>query len=670
MKNINKLIKTMFSLSLITLLFISCDDDEYVAPGSFTDLSFTWTTGASSDRVSEVNRFYSISDLSAGAEFVEWTIPSSAFFLKGPVPNNLDNHDAYIQNPGETTSNDKTISVLWKEGDSLSEIRYYGIFNDSTSFIFNLYYDNTPGIQRDVPDTIKTVNIDGKWIADYTFLIDVYDTVVAVPEVRYMDGTILDHQNTDAVTVTFGDKLIFEDMSGLRPDNENIGRPETAKWRMHTLESDTTQQTNVFNQTTTRVELTDRIVDTITFDDLGEYQVELKASRARTERLKASDNIYDIPTVFTVVPLNEPLTYLGDVVESDADLIQIDLSHRIRPLTENVAGNFTVEVDGIAKTIESVSRNSNGTRLFIALVDPIVPSDASKIVTISYDGANADLRSFDERPLEAFDNLPIDVYVPQPVVQQGDIVELEDQTIQIPFDSAFDPTSLTDPTVGFEILVNGTSFDIASISINVSDAKVLDVKLVEQIYRPDVITASYDGSGTIANVGTGIINAFIAKTVVMHDVNLFGEGGMEDAEGSSWVADAANAGGTVEYSTEQAANGTYSLKMATVGAERARANNLLSPADLKAGVTYSITYKQYIVSGNTMTADKVYTMVPKTQLKPVTFYNDNPKDAWFDVTYDYTPGSDVSQYMFIQINPGEGTIYFDDFKVQTKEVRP
>ena len=141
MKNINKLIKTMFSLSLLTLLFISCDDDEYVAPGSFTDLSITWTSGASSARESEVNRFFSFSDISAGAEYSEWRIPSNAFFLQGPIPNNLDNHDAYIVNPGDTVSSEKTVHVLWKKGDSLTEVKYYGIFNDSTSFRFNLYYD-------------------------------------------------------------------------------------------------------------------------------------------------------------------------------------------------------------------------------------------------------------------------------------------------------------------------------------------------------------------------------------------------------------------------------------------------------------------------------------------------------------------------------------------------
>ena len=669
MKNINKLIKTMFSLSLLTLLFISCDDDEYVAPGSFTDLSITWTSGASSARESEVNRFFSFSDISAGAEYSEWRIPSNAFFLQGPIPNNLDNHDAYIVNPGDTVSSEKTVHVLWKKGDSLTEVKYYGIFNDSTSFRFNLYYDTE--INSDVEDTIKTVNINGKWIADYTFIIDVYDTVVAVPEVRYMDGTVLDHENTDAVTLTFGDQLIFEDLSGLQLDNN--ARPETTKWRVHTRETDTTNQTNVYNNTITRVELRDRVIDTITFDDLGEYQVELRATRERTERLKQNFEVYDIPTVFTVVPLNDPFTYIGDVVESNADIIQIDLSHKIRPLTENVAGNFSVKVDGVAKTIESVSRNSNGTKLLIALVDPIVPQDATKTVTVSYDGGNADLRSYDERLLEAFTNLPIDVYVPTPTFQTGDVIELENETIQISFQDAIDAASFGDAVTGFEVLVNGSAFAISTVTLDAGNPKTINIKLTNPIINTDEIFVSYDGSGSIYAVGDGAVTPFSNLPVKMNIIDILnGDGSFND--GAQWT----NAGNTpgvdsnISVVTPSVPNSPDTGTVMFIEAIDGKKADLRSTGtySYESGVTYILKFKRYLFAEHTTAFAKIY--LGGTQIKPdPEQYGGAATGVWEEVSYEFTyTGGSVDNILRIQPIPvGVCKVYYDDMILYKKESR-
>ncbi|SDX90379.1 repeat-containing protein [Lutibacter oricola] len=667
MKKLKYIIKTIFSLSLLALIMVGCDDDDYDTPPSFSDLSFTFTTGASTDKVSEVNRYYSFMDLSAGAQERYWTIPSeNAFFLEGPVPNNLDNHDEYIVNPGTYISTDQTIHVLWKKGDSLSKVKYYGTFLDSTSFIFpNDYVDGDT-----VNDTIRTVKVGDKWVADYTFIIDVYDTVVAVPQVRYMDETILDHKNVDAVTLTFGDKLIFEDLSGLQPDN--IGRPETTKWRVHTTEVDSTNQKNIYNKTLTRVELLDRVIDTITFDEIGDYQVELKATRERTERLKLSTDIYDIPTVFTVLPLDVPLTQVGDIIESNADEIMVSLSHKIQTYTENVSGNFVVEIDGVASAIESVNRNSNGTKLIITLETPLVPADASKTITVSYDGTNAALWSFDERLLEAFDNIPVEVYVPTPVEQQGDAIELEDQTIKIGFDTELDSNSFTDPITGFEVLVNGTPFAVASVSLDATDPKMLNITMAEQIYRTDVITISNDGTGSIYGLGDGAITPYTNVPVTMFEGNMIVDSSFEGTFGDVWVEGASGSGAVVEFSTEQAYDGSQSAKLEDSKPRLETSNGVLN---YEAGVTYLITYRRYITSGSDISstaADKIWydlskSVAPKWGASPAV-------DTWELVKVEVTPTADsMGKNLRLQPIPTSGVdfvVYYDDFRIFKNDARP
>lgn len=669
MKNIKYIIKTIFTLSVLALLLISCDDDDYEAPGSFSDLSITWTTGASSDRVSEVNKYFSFMDLSAGAEEQYWKIPSeNAFFLEGPIPNNLDNHDAYIINPGTTISTDKTIHVLWKKGDSLSEVSYHATFQDSTSFIFNKYYDASLG--GEVYDTIRTKNIDGKWVADYTFIIDVYDTVVAVPEVRYMDETVLDHKTVESVTLTYGDQLIFEDLSGLQPDN--IGRPETTKWRVHTMETDSTQQTSIYNKTFTRKELKDRVIDTITFNKLGDYRVELKATRERTERLKLSSDIYDIPTIFTIIPIDAPLTQDGDIIESNADVIEIPLSHKIQQFTENVSAHFAVEIDGVASEIETVTRNSNGNKLLITLVTPLVPADASKTVTVSYDGTSTVLWSFDERLLEAFDELPIEVYVPTPVAQEGDAVELEDQTIQIGFDTEIDSNSFTDPTTGFEVLVNNVVFPISTVSSDSGDASVLNIVLTDQIYRTDEIKVSYDGTGSIYGLGDGAVTPFSDLPVTMYEGNMIVDSSFEGTFGDVWVEGASGAGAVVEFSTEQAFDGVQSAKLEDSKPRLETSNGVLN---YEAGVEYLITYKRYIASGSDIlstSGDKIWydlskSVAPKWGVSAAV-------DTWETVEVVVTPAADsMGKNLRLQPIPTSGVdfvVYYDDFRIFKNDARP
>jgi len=295
MNNIKNKLLVLFSLPVI--IFTSCENNDYEEPQSFTDLFITMSSGANVIRDSQVDQYFSFSDVSAGVLVTKWTIPENTFFLDGPIPNNLPKHDSYIKEPISNISNDKTVHILFKKGNSDTKIKYYGEFADSTSYIYETFdfILNAP-----VRDTIQTINVNGKWIAEHEFSLDVYDTVVAKPEIRYLNGTILDYENVSNVTLNTGDKLVIEDLSNVLPNNN--ARPDNATFRVVTNEDDESDQVTIRSRTLQRDgDLSKRLIDTITFNTVGDFKLELIARRERTETLKASNDTFVVPTIFKVI---------------------------------------------------------------------------------------------------------------------------------------------------------------------------------------------------------------------------------------------------------------------------------------------------------------------------------------------------------------------------------
>jgi uncharacterized repeat protein (TIGR02059 family) len=699
MKNIKNLVKTLFLLPLV--LLTGCQDDEYVAPGSFTDLSITWSSGASGIRESEVNRFFTFSDLSAGAEQHQWSIPENAFFLNGPIPNNLDNHDAYIADPADAkVSTDITVHVLWKKGDSNTKVRYFGIFSEYTEFDFNRW---DADLAETITDTIKTQNIDGKWIADYEFIIDVYDTVVAKPEVRYLDGTILDYGNTESLNVKFGDTLVLEDLSAFVDDNN--ARPDYTRFRVHTLEENEEDWTYFATKSKDPIlregDYDIRITDTLIFGRLGDFGIRLLARRERTERVKASEDIFDISTIFKVVPLTEDLVQLGTVIERDDDRIDILISSPLSDFEENPAGDFTVKIDGASVAVESVTKSGQVIsgkrygRISLILETPLVPEDAAKVVTVSYSGT--DIISGDERVLQPFTDISIDVYVPTPMSVNGPIVEADNDIIQITFSQELDPASISgsvNPAAGFIIGLNGGSGTVQSVSVNDSNPKTLDITLVEGVYQNDVITVAYSGPGDIRSIGGGAIADFTDVTIELYIANLLSDSdnSFEGTYGSYWVEGASGAGATVEFSTDYAHTGSQSVKMTALKPRLESGSNL----SYEVG-TYIVSYWRYIPS--TVTAPDVAAVFDDafhsknhgdkiwldsgsgaTAVTP-RWYGENypngtapPYDIWeyVEVEKDITAEAFNKKIRFQPV-PTSGTdytVYYDDLKIYKKEFRP
>jgi hypothetical protein len=258
----------------------------------------------------------------------------------------------------------------------------------------------------------------------------------------------------------------------------------------------------------------------------------------------------------------------------------------------------------------------------------------------------------------------------QPFVIAGDIVELEDETIQIPYNGEFAP--FLNQESHFSVTVNGTPFDIATVSLNPDDATLLWIKLVDPIYRPDVITVSYDGTGALESTDTRIPGAFTDLPVVMHNVNLWDDAvaNFEEGPGGAWVKD--QGPGTVEYSTEQAYNGTYSLKITSGNATFTRATGQESPATFEAGVGYLFTWWVYQDPSTTVGS-----------YGPWLFWNagaagqqfwqstggGKPKGAWYQDSRLHVMPVNGPAYFTLRVN-NTAILYLDGIHVVKNEVRP
>ncbi|GAB3658822.1 hypothetical protein GCM10028791_31990 [Echinicola sediminis] len=254
----------------------------------------------------------------------------------------------------------------------------------------------------------------------------------------------------------------------------------------------------------------------------------------------------------------------------------------------------------------------------------------------------------------------------QPFELSGDIVELEDQTLRMSFNGEF--KAFSGGTDLFKVMVNGVEFDVSSVSPAASDPTKLDLKLTQEIYRPDEILVSFEG-GQLLSLDERSPKPFMEVPVKMHTVNLLNNAayGFEDG-GEAWEAMWDN-GATVEYSTEQAASGNYSLKVTkTEGQAQGKIHSINAPFSLEQGKTYLLNYKIFVAEGTTSPSISLWLLTNWKQ-----FWEnvaDKPRGEWVEVSIEYTAlAGDINRRFMLQI-PQNGTFYFDDFWVMEKEERP
>ncbi|UZO82288.1 hypothetical protein NBT05_07375 [Aquimarina sp. ERC-38] len=281
-----KYIKNIIAVFLLIIVVIGCQEESTVArDNAFTALGFTTSFGAGVNKQTTVNQFESFMDLSSGATRHEWRIPEGAFFLRGPIPNQVKIFDPFIINPGTTVSTDRTVHVLFKDGSSSTKVTLYNEFADSLAFQARRW---NPADSTVVDTLTRTIRMGDKWVYEYELNLDVYDTIVPEMRIRDINGVNIDLQSTDVINLSQGDQLIFED---LRSPSNNA-RPDLTTFRITSR--------NPFEVVYDSEEMTSAI-DTITFDaGVGEFTGLLISKRDPTDNLAGDTQRFEIPVIFNV----------------------------------------------------------------------------------------------------------------------------------------------------------------------------------------------------------------------------------------------------------------------------------------------------------------------------------------------------------------------------------
>ena len=115
----------------------------------------------------------------------------------------------------------------------------------------------------------------------------------------------------------------------------------------------------------------------------------------------------------------------------------------------------------------------------------------------------------------------------KPFQLAGPIVELEDQTIQVPLTGPVDSRlSLAGQEAFFSVTVNGTPFNVSSIQIDPDNNTRLNLTLAGTIYSDDEIFVSLADGSSIEASDTREIVPFSNEPVTMFFVNLFEAAGI------------------------------------------------------------------------------------------------------------------------------------------------
>ena len=353
---------------VLTAVFIGCEDD-YEAPNSFSDVGWYTSLLRDTEFKLNVNKFMSFSDLSQGTIEHTWTIGEGSFFLGGPISKSDSIFDNFIIEPGEYTSSDETVHVLFKNS-GLNTVNLYNTYKDSVTF------KGVSGIEEVIFPSKK---VGDKWVIDTTFVVDVYDTIVPTIIVK-QNGVVVSHENeSDVIFVEAGDNLEFIDATV-------IGRPNTRLW-------------SVGGSTATDS------VSKVVFKKLGTWKGSFTASRTG-ETVPGDYEKYNIPATFEVIPSSKPFELYGDVMEMENQTIHIPFNGEFVDFTAQESF-FTVMVNGSEFVIATVTLNEDdATILDVKLQDPIYRED---VITVSLaDGS--DLESTDTRKPVAFTDVPVAMF--------------------------------------------------------------------------------------------------------------------------------------------------------------------------------------------------------------------------------------------------------------------
>ncbi|NJB83043.1 hypothetical protein [Wenyingzhuangia aestuarii] len=384
--------KNKIKLTLIALstFIVGCTTGGYDSPDDFSDVGFYTSEGTSQILEKNIYDYMTFADLSLGEVKHAWTIQTGNAFLKGPierVPNNLE---SLIINDGDTVSNAKTVSVLFRKS-GLQKVRLYNEFRDSVAF---------RGHRNGEDYEMASVQVGNKWVIDTTFVVKVYDTIIAELEVR-QDGAVVNHKSTDTIYVEAGGSLNFIDKT-------TIGEPTGRNFfvRRPTVEGDPNSGQNVANSAAEDA--------TLLLKKLGVFVGGITANRTG-ETTPGDSDTYIFPAPIKVIPSTQPFQLTGNIRELENETIQIPFNGEFVEFT-NKEAFFEVKVNGTVFPIESVSVDeTDATFINIKLIDPIYQDDDITVTWLE----NSGIESTDTRVPVVFTDAEVTSFVEKYLVSIG-----------------------------------------------------------------------------------------------------------------------------------------------------------------------------------------------------------------------------------------------------------
>ncbi|WP_157961052.1 hypothetical protein [Lutibacter citreus] len=378
----------------------------------------------------------------------------------------------------------------------------------------------------------------------------------------------------------------------------------------------------------------------------------------------------------TIIPEIEVRQFGAVVNHESTDTIYVEAGDQVQFIDKTTIGEPTGRYWSVRKTLVEgavASENDVVASSSAEVADIIFKKLGNFTASITANRTGQDLPGDSERYnlTSPFKVIPSS----KPFVLTGVVKELEDETIQIPFNGEFAP--FLEKEEFFKVSVNGVDFAVSSVSINTNDSTLLDIVLAEKIYRPDVITISLlDGSG-IESTDTRVPVAFTDIPVIMHDVNLLtaNQSGFEDGGGTAWAVYWSN-NATAEFSREIAFSGDYSIKLDMVPGQKEASMSTpasdFTPILNKSGEKFVVSWKMFITEDSNTSGRAMGLFRFPTWAQTWVNLDDKPKGEWVTVTGEFAASNITGFYLRI-INgnlDSDLTVYYDDFKLIEKEERP
>ncbi|WP_297086505.1 hypothetical protein [uncultured Draconibacterium sp.] len=359
-------------LLILLAAFVSCEED-YVAPNSFSDVSWYSPQHQSLDENYPIigqGQYYSISDLSQGELSHQWELlDPNIYFLGGTLVRNDSTLEEKIIGGGNIgdISEDKTVHLYFPEG-GIQSVRLYNTFDDTVSFVAEdtvlySYYDEALGVH----------------VFDHTFTVDVYFDVVADYLVYDPDLNVIDlasATDTLVITIEAGQALHFAQKV------DSIYHITDVTWNIPGGSPQTSFEDSV----------------KVTFYVPGTYSnLRFTASR-NAQNIPSGSDRDTIPLKVVVEPSSAPFLVAG-VTKINSNSVRLQLSGQAAGTLSK--SDFTVTArnadkgEDFAIGVASVNMIDDRTALELTFADPIYSNDE---VIIEYSGS--ELMSTDGRTIE------------------------------------------------------------------------------------------------------------------------------------------------------------------------------------------------------------------------------------------------------------------------------